>query len=279
MEPVVPDPQDESKASEAAPNPGIRPPAGSEAHRGPLSPRKPPSRPSPFQKLPTTYGLIAFTVLIFIGQMLSNDIFGLDIVKDLGAKDNAAILSGELWRLITPIFIHVGVWHVFVNMYSLYALGPAIERIFGSPRMMALYLIAGINGVIFSLGFSPYRSVGASGAIFGLLGALGTFLYRNRESFGQAGRLQLRQILIITLLNLGLGLMPQIDNWGHLGGLTAGVVLTWAAGPLLELTQQPGAPPRFVDRRPWTEVWPTTLIALLVLAMLAFAAIHSPFAG
>jgi rhomboid protease GluP len=232
---------------------------------------------SRFRQLPTTYSLIAITLLVFIAQLVAIEIEGFDAVLFYGSKHNDSVMAGEVWRLVTPIFIHVGVWHIFVNMYSLYALGPAIERIFGHPRMLVMYLLSGISGVIFSLIFSPHRSVGASGAIFGLLGALGTFLYRHRGSFGQAGRIQLRQILIITILNLGLGLMPQIDNWGHLGGLVAGTLLTWSAGPLLEVIQMDDRPARFIDQRPWSKAWPTAIIAFAILVVLAFASTFSPF--
>ncbi|MGD2058083.1 MAG: rhomboid family intramembrane serine protease, partial [Anaerolineales bacterium] len=183
-------------------------------------------RPLDFKQFPGTYGLIAFTVLVFFGQFLSESLFRVDWLLQLGMKSGEEIANGQYWRFVTPIFLHIGILHLFVNMYSLYAIGPAVERFFGTARFLAQYLLSGFAGVIFSLAFSPYPSAGASGAIFGLLGSLGAFLYAHRELFGQFGRFQLRQIAIVALLNLGLGLMPGIDNWGHLGGLLAGVLLT-----------------------------------------------------
>ncbi len=194
-----------------------------------------------------------------------------------GDKLNANIVDGEIWRLVTPVFIHVGLWHIFVNMYSLYALGPAVERLFSSQRMLVLYLLSGISGVVLSFALSPNASVGASGAVFGLLGALGTFLYRHRNRLGRAGRLQLRQIVMVALLNLGLGLMPQVDNWGHLGGLLAGIVLTWTLGPMLDVSWSEDRKPKLIDRRPWQKVRMTALFAAVLLAVLAFAASFSPF--
>ncbi len=223
---------------------------------------------------PVTYGLIAATTLVFLGQLLGQSALGFDLIGSLGAKDNMAIAAGELWRLITPVFIHGGLAHFIVNMYSLYAIGPAVERFFGAGRTLTLYLLSGIAGVVLSLSFSPYRSVGASGAIFGLLGSLGAFLYANRKTFGQAGRMQLRQIVLVALLNLGLGLSPGIDNWGHLGGLLFGTALAWFISPSLqvvrdELTEQV----YLTDRRPWRMTWPAILIGTIALALLAMTAI------
>ncbi len=233
---------------------------------------------SRLKQFPATYGLIGLTTLIYITQFLTLELTGSDLVSLYGMKKNSAIVAGEIWRLVTPMFVHnIRPWHIFVNMYSLYALGPAVERLFSSQRMLAVYLLSGISGVIFSFGFSPSHSVGASGAIFGLLGALGTFIYRHRSRLGRAGRLQLRQIILITLLNLGLGLLPQIDNWGHLGGLLAGIALTWTLGPQLDVSLSEGQRPKLVDRRPWRKVRLLTFVAAGFLAALAFAATFSPF--
>lgn len=230
------------------------------------------------KQTPSTFGLIGFTLLVYATQVLSLELTGRDFVILYGAKINEAIVAGEVWRLVTPLLVHAGLLHVFVNMYSLYALGPAVERLFSSKRMLAIYLLSGISGVVFSLGFSPNPSVGASGAIFGLLGALGTFIYRHRSRLGRAGKLQLRQIILVILLNLGLlGLMPQIDNWGHLGGLLAGIALTWTLGPQLDVSLSEGQRPKLVDRRPWHKVRVSTLLAAGLLAVLAFAATFSPF--
>jgi rhomboid protease GluP len=222
-------------------------------------------------------GLIGFTALVFIAQFLTTEPTGGDLISFYGAKINHKISAGEVWRLITPVFIHGGIWHFFVNMYSLYALGPAVERLFGSQRMLVVYLLSGVSGVILSFGFSPRGSIGASGAIFGLLGALGAFIYRHRDRLGPAGRIQLRQIVFVALLNLGLGLMPMIDNWGHLGGLLAGIMITWTLGPRIEVSISPDQGPRLIDRRPWQKTRPYIIIALVILAVAAFAASQSPF--
>ena len=227
------------------------------------------SRPG-FKQFPGTYSLIAITLVIFLGQFLSVELFQFDWLLEMGAKSGPEILSGEIWRFITPIFLHVTIPHVLINMYSLYAIGPAVERFFGTARFIAVYLLCGIAGVILSLAFSPYPSAGASGAIFGLLGSLGAFLYLHRGLFGRFGLIQLRQIVLVALLNLGLGLMPGIDNWGHLGGLLAGIALTFFLGPRYEASGENG---QLVDRRPWDEVRVLFIAAAGFLAAIALVVV------
>jgi membrane associated rhomboid family serine protease len=132
--------------------------------------------------------------------------------------------------------------------------------------------------VIFSLAFTPYPSVGASGAIFGSLGALGTFLFLHRDSLGAAGKAYLRRIAMVALLNLALGLAPNIDNWGHMGGLLAGSFLAWFLGPRLELNWvSHEESSRMIEGRPWREIWRRIFPAAILLAILAYLALISPF--
>ncbi len=227
-------------------------------------------------RFPATYGLLGATVLVYVAQEVSLQLTGVDWVVQWGAKFGPAIRNGQVWRLVTPLLLHANLLHLFANMYSLNAIGPAVERLFGTRRMLTFYILAGVAGVILSLAFSPYASVGASGAIFGLLGALGMFLFRHRRTFGPASQVQLRQIVIVALLNLGLGLMPGIDNWGHLGGLLAGAALAASLGPQLEPVGVEGGRLRLVDRRPWRRMRGGVLAAAGLIAVLAIAAMFSP---
>lgn len=256
--------------------------------QNPLPPQQtietgPPSfnRPSFRQRMkrfPATFSLIGITILFYIAQEISVLLFGFDLIASLGAKINEAIYAGEVWRFITPIFIHAGLWHIFVNMYSLYVIGPGVEGVFGTPRTLVIYFFSGISSVIFSLAFSSYASVGASGSIFGLLGCFGTFLFIHRKSLGHVGRTYLRQVVIIALLNLALGLAPGIDNWGHVGGFLAGIALAWFLGPRFELRWKGfNEQPEMVKLRPWIEVWPRAITAAAVLVILAYLAAQSPF--
>jgi rhomboid protease GluP len=228
---------------------------------------------------PGTFGIIAFTLFVFMLQTVSSQTPAGDILLALGAKVNSAIAAGEIWRLVTPIFLHIGLLHVGVNMYSLYVVGPPVERLFGLPRMLTVYFLSGIAGVAFSLAFSAAPSVGASGAIFGLLGALGGFLLLHRKLFGKSANVQLTQIALVAVLNLAIGLSPGIDNWGHLGGLLAGIALAYVIGPRFEVAMISPAGAHWTDRRGWNQVWGRAALAAAVIMMFSLAAAHSPFAG
>lgn len=216
--------------------------------------------------------MMGITGAVFALQFLGETVLGYDLVLAMGAKANELILAGQVWRLVTPVFIHAGVAHIFVNMYSLFALGPPVERFFGPARMLAVYLLSGISGVVFSFAFNPYPSVGASGAIFGLLGALAMFLYLHRGVFGAAGGMQLRQLMLVGGLNLLISLSPGIDLWGHIGGLVAGAGCTALFGPRLTPILVDGVPTSFTDTRPWPEVAPRVALAAVAVGGAALAA-------
>jgi rhomboid protease GluP len=154
-------------------------------------------------------------------------------------------------------------------MYALFILGPGLERYFGHGRFIVLYFLSGFAGNVMSFMFSPAPSLGSSTAIFGLLGAQGVFVYRNREVFGGFARRALTNVIWIAGVNLIIGLTPGIDNWGHLGGLIGGTIFAWFGGPLLVLE---GVLPRFrvVDKRE-TRDW--------VLAAIGDAALFASLVG
>jgi rhomboid protease GluP len=136
-----------------------------------------------------------------------------------GAKDNLKIVEGEYWRFITPVFLHGSVAHVFFNSYSTFALS-IVEKIYGSRKFLFIYLMAGLTGTIASFCFSTQGSVGASGAIFGLMGSLLYFGIEKpkvfKKYFGQ-------RVIMVLLLNIWIGFsMERIDNFAHLGGLLGG---------------------------------------------------------
>jgi rhomboid protease GluP len=235
-------------------------------------------------RFPVTYGTIGFTVVVFIFQWLGAYINGNgvvcgqgDVICQAGAKINQAITAGEIWRFVSPIFIHVDIWHILVNMYSLYAVGPSVEMFYGKQRTAIVYLLSGISGVAFSLAFNSYVSVGASGAIFGIVGALALFLFRHRHIFGAVAKNQLQRIIFIIFLNLMLGTSAMIDNWGHVGGLLGGIFIGWLIGPQWERVHTLEQPNRLVDKRPWKDVRVNALFAVAVVVFVCFAATFSPF--
>ena len=137
-----------------------------------------------------------------------------------GAKYTPLILEGQWWRLITPMFLHIGIIHLLMNSMALYFLGTTVERIFGRFRFLFIFLLAGFMGNVASFVFSPQSiSAGASGGIFGLFGALLFFrLVHPRPFFRTMGA----NIITLVGINLLIGFLPGIDFAGHLGGLVGG---------------------------------------------------------
>lgn len=177
---------------------------------------------------------------------------------NLGAKFSPLIdLDNQWWRLLTPIFLHGGLVHLGFNSYALYIMGPDVERLYGWLRFGIIYLVAGLAGSIGSYAFGSLGSpsIGASGAIFGLMGAMGAFAYSARETLGAAAHRNLRQISGLAALNLVIGFsLPGIDNYAHIGGLVAGILVGLLLAPRLQFIQnygevrleaQPSAPLRW----------------------------------
>ena len=161
---------------------------------------------------------------------------------DWGAKTNPAIAEGEWWRLITAMFLHGSVLgipflHLVFNVYALYVIGMELEAFIGSARFAAIYFVSGLAGSIASFAFSPQSGVGASGAIFGIVGALGVYFGLHRGLFGRLGQLQFWNIVVVILLNVGLGLsgVLPIDNAAHIGGLLGGIAMGFALCPRYRL--------------------------------------------
>lgn len=198
------------------------------------------SSPRPVQydlpaRIPTiTYSLLALTIIVYLTQVLTKQFLGNDIPLILGMKVNELIVAGQWWRIFTPIFLHADITHILFNMYALFIFGQRLERFYGHSRFLALYILAGLCGNIFSFYFQSNPSLGASTSVFGLVAAEGIFIYTNRKFFPNASR-ALREIIMIVAINLILGFSAQIDNWGHLGGLLGGFAFAWFAGPLLDV--------------------------------------------
>jgi rhomboid protease GluP len=265
--------------NQSYPEPGSYPgPAGQQP--SPVTPPPPEERQPVMVRLelpqirPTvTYTLLVVTVIIFGLQQLSLALFGQDYPLLLGAKVNEAIQAGEFWRLITPLFLHDDstILHIGFNMYALFVLGPGLERYYGHNRFLILYFLAGLAGNVASMIFSPIPSIGASTAIFGLIAAQGIFILKNRFLYGKRAGSMLINVLVIVLINLGIGLRlsSQIDNWGHLGGLIGGLGFSWFAGPIFQVKGQVPSL-RIEDQSNTSQTWLIGLIELLGLCLLTF---------
>jgi rhomboid protease GluP len=179
-----------------------------------------------------TYALLALLILVFLAMTGAGGSENIRVLILFGAKVNSLIAAGQVWRLLASMFLHIGLLHLFFNGYALYIFGIQVERLYGSSRFLAIYLLAGLYGSLLSFAFGPELSAGASGAIFGLLGAMLAFFRRHRETFGTWGRRQLVNLLVVAGLNLGLSIaVPGIDILAHLGGLVSGAVLGWVLAP------------------------------------------------
>jgi membrane associated rhomboid family serine protease len=174
-----------------------------------------------------TWTLIGLTVAAFLWQFAA----GVEsVAEDFGMWPFGIALYGEWWRLLTAAFLHGSWLHIAFNMYVLFVLGPTLERVLGHVRFTVLYLVAALGGSVASYTFSDPRtvSVGASGAIFGLMGAL--------LVAGRRLRWDLTQVLILLGVNVVIGfLSPDVDWRAHLGGLVVGglvaAVFVWTPPP------------------------------------------------
>jgi rhomboid protease GluP len=215
-----------------------------------------------------TYTLIAITVIFYLLQIASEYLLGTDILINYGARYNEAIQAGQLWRFLTPALLHASIPHILFNMYALFSFGTGLERHFGHGRFILLYVLAAYTGNVVSFLLSGGYSVGASTAIFGLLGAEAVFLFQNRQLFaGQFGK-AIQNVVFIAIVNLIIGLQPGIDNWGHVGGLLGGLMFTWFAGPVWKIE---GVPPalHLVDQRETRDVIVGAALVILVFSALA----------
>jgi len=182
------------------------------------------------EKSATLY-LLILTILMYSLQTFSSMMFRTDLLAFYGSKINQFILQGQVWRFLTPVFLHGSILHLVFNMYALYTIGPRMENRFGTWPFLALYLISGLWGNAFSFLFTPNASLGASTAIFGMIAAQGVYIYKNRMLLGSAARPMMMNIIMIVAVNLMLGLSPGVDNWGHIGGLLGGLFFSWFASP------------------------------------------------
>lgn len=173
---------------------------------------------------PVTMGLIAVNIMIFAASafLSKSTEINVYVLVYLGAKFNPMIDQGEWWRLLTSAFLHGNLMHILFNMYALYNIGPFLEMRLKKARFTLIYFFSAMTSGLLSYLMTPSVSVGASGAIFGLLGAFLVLAIRSREKVMKRA---LSNILFIIGLNLVIGFAGSgvIDNFGHIGGLLGGI--------------------------------------------------------
>lgn len=181
------------------------------------------------QKTVCTIGLIVANISIFLIFTLLGKSEDVLFMQQYGAMYEPYVIEGhEYYRLLTSVFLHFGIEHLLNNMVMLGAIGYHLEPEIGRIRFLLVYFLSGIGGNICSLLFNvsfgnAVVSAGASGAVFGLMGALLCAVIRNK---GRIGRLNKRGVLVLVVLSLYLGLTSSgVDNAAHIGGLFCGFML------------------------------------------------------
>lgn len=219
------------------------------------------------------YILLALNIAIFviptIYELIGGTLFGLpayEAVLRIGAKQNQAIYQdGQIYRFLTAMFLHASVPHILFNAWALYSLGGDTERLYGTGRFLVLYMIAGFAGGLASYALSPRASVGASGAIFGLIGAIGAFYFASRSVLGETANQQLGNLSTILLINLFIGFStPLIDNYAHLGGFVGGAIAGWFLAPRVIVERNLVGLPEARRQYPAMS-WPAAMILILVM--------------
>jgi membrane associated rhomboid family serine protease len=244
------------------------------------------TRPAPF-----TIVLLVANIFVFLLTLLSsggeNSPSFNAVLVTYGAKMNALINGGEWWRFVTPIFLHGGILHLLMNMYGLWVLGPYVERLYGSAKFVFFWVATGVAGVVASyLTVRPNMqlnaasrflfkngdpvSVGASGALFGLIGVLFVFGIKFRHELPDGFKRAFGTGMLPTiLLNVFIGFtIPVIDNAAHMGGLLAGAALALIVG-----YKRPG------ESSGVALFWHTLQVAALLLVAASFTMVALRFQG
>jgi rhomboid protease GluP len=272
--------------------------------RQPASPPPTGDSPPPRQQvtlhIPTvqpfvTYAILVAIIGVFVVRALSP---ALDQQLFLwGANHQPEVLNGgEFYRLLSSMFLHASIYnpftgglmpanslHLIFNAYILYMSGTYVERLFGHARFAIIYFLGGLTASIASiiLGGPNVYSVGASGAVFAVLGAQFIYLYKHRKLLGQAGRRQMQSLIWLGAINLLFGALTSIgngpvrvDNWAHIGGALGGLALAWLISPLFIVRRHPEIPTELVaeDINPLrNRVRALSLYAALLLVTLIVA--------
>jgi len=168
--------------------------------------------------------VIIFSIMWLVGGFKVDS----EVLIKFGAKFNYNMVNGEWWRFITPMFLHVDLMHLMMNTLGVISLSQPLKHIFGLKRLLLIYFIAGVSGVVMSFAFSNSLSAGASTAIFGMLGTHVYLYFRHKEAYRYIFG---TQFLTLIAINFIYGFVVQgIDNYGHLGGFIGGIVVAYALG-------------------------------------------------
>lgn len=171
----------------------------------------------------TTLAIMLACVIVFGWELATGALADEQSIIAAGAMHRDSVVAGEVWRFVSSMFLHGSVDHLLGNLMALYVLGVAAEHALGTPRFLLVYAVAGVAGGLLSMAVDPRPAVGASGAIFGLMGFLIVFLYRRRRTLVLEDNRVAFVLAIWAAYQVLLGfLSPLIANFAHIGGLIGG---------------------------------------------------------
>jgi rhomboid protease GluP len=219
--------------------------------------------------------LLAANAVVWLAASAAGDTRDPQVLVDFGAMFGPLIVGGEYWRLFTAMFLHAGLAHLVMNGLGLLIVGRLVEKSYGHIRFLVVYLLAGLFGSVASFGLNSVAvGAGASGAIFGILGALVAFFVVHRDIFGKEGRQSLVGVLMVIGLVLASGIQTEeVDNWAHLGGLLAGFFIGLAISPHYKpVAVAAGAYHVLVNTRSLASRWWVVPVSAVLLVLGTFAA-------
>lgn len=198
-----------------------------------------------------------------------------EILLIYGAKNNIAIAAADqYYRFFTMMFLHGNILHLVFNTFAIVQIGVTVERMSDQKRFLGVYFIGGAAGGVASYLFTANNSVGASGAVFALIGAMGAFVWMNRHAYGENAKQILASIAFTALINLFFGYsMPNIDNMAHIGGLVGGMLTGFFLMPRLTEASTESGIVRLRIPPPWG--WNATIgfaVALFVIVAVSVPA-------
>jgi membrane associated rhomboid family serine protease len=207
---------------------------------------------------PLTSLLIAVLAAVFAAEIVFEALDSAEAIVAAGALVRAEVERGQVWRLVTALFLHGGGDHLVSNAIGLFIVGMVCEHAFGRGQFFVLFMTSGVAGSLLSMALSPGPSVGASGAIFGLQGAAIVLLRRHRDRLLVRDRRLGLVLLIWAIYSIASGLLSAVvDNGAHIGGAIAGALLGRRLHPVV---LEPMSPSSAARVRAWVSVWGAALV-------------------
>ena len=211
---------------------------------------------------PVTLALVGILALVFALEVTAGSLDGNDAIVRAGALVRDGVARGELWRLVTPIFLHGSLEHLASNAVALFILGLVCEHAFGRTQYASLFLVSGLSGSLLSVLLNPGPSVGASGAIFGLQGAAIVLFRRHRDRLLVRDRRIGFVLLVWAIYSIVGGIAtPYIDNGAHIGGAIGGALFARRLHPVV---LDPMTPEQAERARRWLWILGAVVVASVI---------------